>query len=135
MYFLSQSSLFAIKELTDRYHSPMLFLFSEDDILDAAAPSPDIIIDMLDFMLLLKCDRYIRLFTGAEGASSHCQMGGLSYAQATIFDWLNHILDGGPSPAPADPVDVDRFTRQFAKYGKTQGETKAKALLDVAQFI
>lgn len=126
---------YTIKDLTDRYHNPMLFLFSEDDIHDAAAPSADIIIDMLDFMLSLTCDRYIRLFTRTEGASSHCQMGGVSYAQAAIFNWLNHILDTGPAPAPADPAAADLFIRQFAKYGKTQGETKAKALLDVAQLI
>ena len=126
---------YSIKDLTDRYHNPMLFLFSEDDIHDAAAPSADIIIDMLDFMLSLNCDRYLRLFTRTEGASSHCQMGGLSYAQATIFNWLNHVLDGGPAPAHADPAAADLFIRQFAKYAKTQGETKAKALLDVAQLI
>jgi pimeloyl-ACP methyl ester carboxylesterase len=126
---------YSIKDLTDRYHNPMLFLFSEDDIHDAAAPSADVIVDMLDFMLALNCDRYIRLFTRTEGASSHCQMGGLSYAQAAIFNWLNNILDGGPAPAPAGPDAADLFIRQFAKYAKTQGETKAKALLDVAQLI
>lgn len=126
---------YTIKDLTDRYHNPMLFLFSEDDIHDAAAPSADIIIDMLDFMLTLTCDRYVRLFTRTEGASSHCQMGGLSYAQAAIFNWLNHIFGDGPAPAPAGSVTTDLFIRQFAKYGKTQGETKAKALLDVARLI
>ena len=113
----------------------MLFLFSEDDIRDAAAPSSDIIIDMLDFVLSLQCDRYIRLFTRTEGASSHCQMGGLSYAQAAIFDWLNHVFLAGPAPKPADPAATDLFIRQFAKYGKAQGETKAKELLGVAELI
>ena len=126
---------YTIKGLADRYHNPMLFLFSEDDIHDAAAPSADIVIDMLDFMLALKCDRYIRLFTRAEGASSHCQMGGLSYSQAAIFDWLNHILDGGSAPASAEPAAADLFVHQFAKYAKTRGATKAKQLLDVARFI
>jgi pimeloyl-ACP methyl ester carboxylesterase len=126
---------YSVKDLTDRYNNPMLFLFSEDDIHDAAAPSAEIIIDMLDFMLSLNCDRYIRLFTRTEGAPSHCQMGGLSYARAAIFNWLNHIFDGGPAPAPANPTAADLFIRQFAKYAKTQGETKAKGLLDVAQLI
>lgn len=126
---------FSIKDLTDRYRQPMLFLFGADDIHDAAAPSPDIIIDTLDFMLALKCDRYIRLFTQAEGASSHCQMGGLSYAQAAIFDWLNHVFLDGPAPKPAGPAAADLFIKQFAKYGKTQGESKAKELLAVAQLI
>ncbi len=126
---------YSIKGFTDRYHHPMLFIFSEDDIHDAAAPSADIIIDMLDFMLALDCDRYIRLFTRTEGASSHCQMGGLSYAQAAIFDWLNHIFLAGPAPKPAGPAAADLFLRQFAKYGQAQGETKAKELLGVAELI
>ncbi|HUH71778.1 MAG TPA: alpha/beta fold hydrolase [Mycobacterium sp.] len=126
---------YSIKGFADRYHNPMLFLFSEDDIHDAAAPSAEIIIDMLDFVLALDCDRYLRLFTRTEGASSHCQMGGLSYAQTVIFDWLNHILDGGPAPAPAAPAAADLFVSQFAKYGKAEGEIKAKQLLSVAQLI
>lgn len=126
---------YSIKGFPDRYHHPMLFLFSEDDIHDAAAPSADIVIDMLDFMLALNCDRYIRLFTHTEGASSHCQMGGLSYAQAAIFNWLNHILVGGRALAPPDPSAADLFIRQFAKYGNTAGETKAKQLLRVAQLV
>jgi pimeloyl-ACP methyl ester carboxylesterase len=126
---------YSIKDFTDRYQHPMLFLFSEDDIRDAAAPSADIIIDMLDFMLTLKCDRYIRLFTRTEGASSHCQMGGLSYAQAAIFDWLNHVFLAGPAPKPAGPAAAELFIRQFAKYGNAQGGAKAKQLLNVAQLI
>jgi pimeloyl-ACP methyl ester carboxylesterase len=126
---------YSIKDLAGRYQHPMLFLFSEDDIHDAAAPRADIVIDMLDFMLALKCDRYIRLFTRAEGASSHCQMGGLSYAQAAIFDWLNHVFLAGPPPEPADSNAADLFIGQFAKYGKKEGETKAKKLLGVAKLI
>ena len=126
---------FSVKDLTDRYQHPMFFLFSEDDIRDAAAPSAEIIIDTLDFMLALKCDRYVRLFTRAEGASSHCQMGGLSYAQAAIFDWLNHVFCDGPAPRPAGPAAADLFVGQFAKYGKARGETKAKELLGVAQLL
>jgi pimeloyl-ACP methyl ester carboxylesterase len=126
---------YSIKGFADRYHNPMLFLFSEDDIHDAAAPSADSVVDMLDFMLALECDRYIRLFTRAEGASSHCQMGGLSYAQDAIVDWLNHILDGGPALPPADPAAAELFIHQFAKYGKAQGETKAQQLLSAAHLI
>ena len=116
---------YSVKDLTDRYRQPILFLFSEDDIHDAAAPSADIIVDMLDFMLAVKCDRYIHLFTRAEGASSHCQMGGLSYAQATIFDWLNHVFLAGPAPKPAGSSAADLFIGQFGKYGKSQGESQS----------
>ena len=127
---------FSIKDLTDRYRHPMLFLFSEDDIHDAAAPSADIIIDMLDFMLAVKCDRFIRLFTRAEGASSHCQMGGLSYAQAVIFDWLNYVLVARPAAGASELQPLPTFSSaEFAKYGNSQGETKAKELLRVARLI
>ena len=125
---------YSVKDLTDHYHNPMLFLFSEDGIHDAAAPSADIVIDMLDFMFALNCEGYLRLFTRTE-SSSHCQMGGLSYAQTVIFDWLNHILDGGPAPALAAPAAAELFISRSAKYGKAQGEIKAKQLLGVAQLI
>jgi len=126
---------YSIKDLTDRYRQPMLFLFSEDDIHDAAAPSADIIVDMLDFMLAVKCDRFIHLFTRAEGASSHCQMGGLSYSQAVIFDWLNHVFLAGPAPEPAGSAAADLVIGHFGKYGKSQGKAKARELLGVAQLI
>lgn len=126
---------YSVKDLADRYRKPMLFLFSEDDIHDAAAPSADIIVDMLDFMLALKCDRCIHLFTRAEGASSHCQMGGLSYAQAVIFDWLNHVFCAGPAPELARSATRDLFVDLFGKYGKSLGESKAKELLNVARLL
>jgi hypothetical protein len=62
-------------------------------------------------------------------------MGGLSYVQAAIFDWLNHVFLAGPAPKLAGPAATDLFIRQFAKYGKAQGETKAKELLGVAELI
>lgn len=77
---------------------PILFMFSEDDIMDAAAPSQSIVVNLLDYIHSLECPRYVRLFTKQEGASSHCQMGGLSYAQSSIFEWLEHALCNKPIP-------------------------------------
>ena len=126
---------FSLKGFVDRYRNPMLFMFSEDDIHDMAAPSAEIIVDMLEFMLSLNCDRYIRLFTRREGASSHCQMGGLSYAQSAIFGWLNTVMCDQPTEQPVDPHTADMFIHLFGKYGKKDGETKARALLNVAQLF
>ena len=121
---------------------PMLFMFSEDDILDAAAPSKEIVSGLLDYIKSLDCPRYVRLFTKREGASSHCQMGGLSYAQAAVFGWLNHALCGGELRAPDDgtPNDVaaapqSLFVELFGKYGGPEGEAKAKALLGSITFV
>jgi len=77
---------------------PILFMFSEDDIMDAAAPSKAIVTGLLDYINSLDCPRYVRLFTKQEGASSHCQMGGLSYAQAAIFGWLEGICQQNRTP-------------------------------------
>jgi len=103
--------------LEGRYRNPMLFLFGEDDIRDAAAPSAEIVRGLLDFILSLDCPRSVRLFTAEEGASSHCQIGGLSYARATVFSWLDHVLLGGPEPTSADPRAGERFVEAFGRYG------------------
>jgi pimeloyl-ACP methyl ester carboxylesterase len=126
---------FSLKGFVDRYRNPMLFMFSEDDIHDMAAPSAEIIVEMLDFILSLNCDRYLRLFTRREGATSHCQMGGLSYAQSAVFSWLNHVLCDGPAPPLADHQTADMFVHLFGKYGKKAGEARAKALLESAHLI
>lgn len=39
-----------------------------------------------------KADVQVRFFPREEGASSHCQMGGLQDSQAAIFTWLNETL-------------------------------------------
>lgn len=68
-------------------------------------------------------------------AEPHGGDAGLSYAQATIFDWLNHIFERGHPPAQAEPAAADLFVRQFAKYAGRAGQTKARRLLDVARLI
>ena len=114
---------------------PILFMFSEDDIMDAAAPSKDIVTGLLDYIRSLDCPRYVRLFSIQEGASSHCQMGGLSYAQAAIFGWLEHALCGKPLAAPSDAKISGLFVELFGKYGGSDGATKAKALLSELTFV
>jgi len=114
---------------------PILFMFSEDDIMDAAAPSKSIVAELLDYIQSLECPRYVRLFTKQEGASSHCQMGGLSYAQAAIFGWLEHVLCKNPIENQNNNQAQDLFVSLFKKYGGDEGESKAKTLLNDVTFI
>lgn len=116
-------------------NKPMLFLFGEDDIKDAAAPSKEIVAGILDYIASLDCPRYIRLFTQQEGGSSHCQMGGLVYAQAVIFSWLEHVLCGKSINTNSDPQALDQFVALFEKYGGNVGGRKAKELLSKVKFI
>ena len=126
---------YSVKGLENRYTSPMLFLFSEDDVRDAAASSPTIVEGLLDFMLGLKCKRFIRLFTRREGASRHCQMGGLSYARSTVFGWLDHVLCSKGALTPAEPTAGRTFVELFTRYGGKASESKAKELAAKAQLI
>ncbi|WIV13671.1 alpha/beta hydrolase [Proteiniborus sp. MB09-C3] len=126
---------FTVKGHEDQYKNPMLFLFSEDDIIDAAAPNPEIVTGLLDFMLSIKCDRYIRLFTKEEGASSHCQMGGLTYANASIFNWLNHVFRDEPLFNACNAKRAKMFVELFGKYGGKGSAEKAAQLLKVAHLI
>ena len=101
--------------------------------MDAAAPSKEIVVTLLDYIRSLDAPRYVRLFTQAEGASSHCQMGGLSYAQNAVFTWLEHALCG--APVPPRESSVSYFVSLFQKYAGEAGGAKAKALAEDILFI
>jgi pimeloyl-ACP methyl ester carboxylesterase len=133
--YLEAWTPYTLKGLEDRFHSPMLFLFSEDDIKDLAAPSPKIVQGILQFILSLKCDRTVHLFTRTEGASLHCQMGGLSYANAVIFQWLNQTLCGKESSVQPEAATRKAFVEIFKKHGGEIGAEKAQKVLDCAQLI
>ncbi len=127
---------FTLKGLEREFQNPMLFLFSEDDIIDAAASTRAIVVGLLDFILSLPCERSVHLFTRHEGASSHCQMGGMSYARSIIFQWLNQTLCGKEvMPKEPDVAERQAFVRIFGKYGGEIAAQKARALLDVAHLI
>ena len=109
-------------------------MFSEDDIKNASASTKSIVTGLLDYIDSLDCPRYVRLFTKQEGASSHCQMGGMPYAQASIFSWLEHALcDAKLENRNAESSGL--FIELFGKYGGDVGATKAKALLDKLIFV
>ncbi len=126
---------FTLKGLEQHFRNPMLFLFSEDDIVDAAASTSAIVVDLLDFILSLPCERSVHLFPISEGASSHCQMGGLSYAHAVIFHWLNQTLCGKAYNVPSNPATRQAFVEVFKKYGGEKGGKKAQEVLQSARLI
>ncbi len=64
-----------------------------------------------------------------------CSMGGLTYAHAVIFSWLDHVLCGKPMPPEHDPAAAERFVGVFRRHAEQQGETKARALLEVASLV
>ncbi len=126
---------FTLKGLESHFRNPMLFLFSEDDIMDAAASTSAIVVGLLDFILSLPCERSVHLFPRREGASSHCQMGGLNYAQAVIFHWLDQTLCGKACNVPSDPTAPQAFIDIFKKYGGEKGGKKAQEVLQQARLI
>src|SRR5215472_14770477 len=123
---------FTLKGLEQQFRNPMLFLFSEDDIVDAAASTSAIVVGLLDFILSLSCERSVHLFPRREGASSHCQMGGLSYAHAVIFHWLDQTLGGKACTIPSDPTAHQAFVDIFKKYCGEKGAKKAQEVLKLA---
>jgi hypothetical protein len=131
----SAYSGFTLKGREERFTNPMLFLFGEDDIRDAAASTKAIITGLLDFIQALPCDRSIHLFSQRDGASSHCQMGGLSYAHATIFTWLNHVLCDAPARELKDQTAKQQLIDAFGKFGGQQAAHKASSLLDTIHLV
>jgi hypothetical protein len=126
---------FTLKRLEDRFTSPMLFLFSEDDIQSSAAATPRIVVGLLEFILSLHCERSLHLFTRDQGASRHCQMGGLSYAHTVIFGWLNAVFCGKPFAPNSDSTAGRRVVDIFRRYGGEDGARQAQAVLDVARLV
>jgi Alpha/beta hydrolase family len=126
---------FTLKGREDRFRNPMLFLFSEDDIISFAASTRTIVIGLLDFILSLPCESSVHVFNASHGASSHCQMGGLSYAHSVIFQWLNETLCSEQRIDQTSQSERDAFVAIFAKHGGRCAATKARKLLDVAHLI
>lgn len=126
---------FTLRGLEQNFQNPMLFLFGEDDIKDAAASSSAIVAGIPEFISSLPCDRYLHLFPRSQGASSHCQMGGLSYAHVVIFQWLDHIFGAGPLPAGDLGASAQTVVELFGKYGGRLAATRTKDLLRTATLI
>ncbi len=87
--FFRATELYTLKGLEGRIKCPMLMLFGEEEI---AFFSHKFMSDTMNFVSMLDCDRAFHVFTKLEGAGTHCQVGGVSLAQAVIFEWLNDTL-------------------------------------------
>jgi pimeloyl-ACP methyl ester carboxylesterase len=82
----------------DRMQTPLLCMVGEDEI---AQTSTKMALDTARYLGKLKSDVQFHFFPRKDGASSHCQMGGLQNAQAAIFTWLNETLcPDAPSSQP-----------------------------------
>jgi hypothetical protein len=106
---------YSLLGLEDRLQCPILCLFGEDEI---AQTSKKIIEETVKFLKNLTCPTELHLFTRHEGAASHCQFGGLSRAQAVVFEWLDRVLvakhvTGGQGPTLDIPPD---FLQSVEKY-------------------
>jgi hypothetical protein len=117
--FFSVFQPYSLHGLEDRFHLPLLLLFTEDEIALMKRP---LVAQTLQYLERLSCPRTLHVFTREVGASAHCQMGGLSRAQAIIFDWLEEICQpqsrrsleeqaGSPAPAPAQ--DAARLIQKY----------------------
>jgi len=62
-------------------------------------------------------------------------MGGLVYAQAVIFGWLEHAICGKSMNTHIDPQISNQFVTLFERYGGSSGAEKAKKLLSKVTFI
>jgi hypothetical protein len=62
-------------------------------------------------------------------------MGGLSYAQAVIFHWLDQTLCGKACNLPSDPTAPQAFVDIFKKYGGEAGGRKAQEVLQQVRLI
>jgi hypothetical protein len=81
---------FSIKGLATRIKSPLLLLYGEGEFEQS---SEYVALSVLRYLSELTCPTSIHTFEYSDGwAASHCQIGGLSAAQAVIFDWLDRTL-------------------------------------------
>lgn len=126
---------FTLRGLEQNLRNPMLFLFGEDDIKDAAASSPAIVAGIPEFIASLSCGRYLHVFPRTQDASSHCQIGGLTYTHAVIFQWLDHVFSGGPLLAKDLGASVQAVVGLFGKYVGKPATARTQELLRTATLI
>ncbi|HLN28157.1 MAG TPA: alpha/beta fold hydrolase [Gemmataceae bacterium] len=87
---------YTLHGLETKLRQPLLCLFTEDEI---AQTSKAMVLETMQFLTAIEAPVAIRFFSRRSGAASHCQMGGLQAAQASIFDWLDDVTRREPAPA------------------------------------
>ncbi len=98
----------------DKLVTPLLCMIGEDEI---AQTSPSMIADTIRYLRAVPAITDVVHFPKESGASSHCQMGGLAYANPAIFIWLNHTLNGDTSaPSTKDFQIPDNVASVIRRY-------------------
>jgi hypothetical protein len=124
--FFAAFAPYTLKGLEERLRTPMLLLFGEDEIAQAERV---MLIDTMHYIGALTCPRRVHLFLHDEGAASHCQIGGLSRAQAVIFDWLEETLPSEGKQQPEQALTSNRSFEQLTAVVKQyHGEEAAKSV-------
>jgi len=118
--------------LEARLHCPLLALFGEDEI---AQTNEKLIEETARYLDALTCSKTVHLFTREEGAASHCQMGGLSQAQAVIFAWLEGLFKRSTAAQPGGEAPVVNMPADFlALLAKHHSKELTKRLQGLALF-
>ncbi len=127
--FFAAFEPYTLKGLEESLHAPMLLLFGEDEI---AQTERVMVVDTLHYIGALTCPRRVHLFLLEEGGASHCQMGGLSRAQAVIFDWLEETFASGARQQPEQTPTSNLSSEQLAAIVKQyHGEEAASSVPQV----
>ncbi|MGV9801011.1 alpha/beta hydrolase family protein [Mycobacterium sp. NPDC003449] len=99
----SMTSGYTMAGIADRITCPTLVCDGEEDEFATTGQAQQ----LYD---ALTCDKELIVFTAAEGAQSHCQMGALTLFHQRAFDWLDDVVrpqkqrdevSGRPARAPA----------------------------------
>jgi hypothetical protein len=108
--FFSAWKPYTLWGLEQRLQCPLLCLFGEDEL---AAVNQKLLEETVRYIDKLVCPKAVHLFTREEGAASHCQMGGISRAQAVIFDWLEETFSREVSLQGEDNLPATRIPTEL----------------------
>jgi dipeptidyl aminopeptidase/acylaminoacyl peptidase len=82
--WLKMTRPYTMKDVSDKITCPVLVVDSEED--------KDMPGQARKLFEALKSPKEFMLFTRAEGAEEHCQMGAILISNASILDWLDYIM-------------------------------------------
>jgi dipeptidyl aminopeptidase/acylaminoacyl peptidase len=85
--WLKMTRPYTMKDVADKITCPVLVVDSEED--------KDMPRQARKLFEALKSPKEFMLFTRAEGAGEHCQMGAVLISNARILDWLDDVMDMG----------------------------------------
>jgi len=109
---------YSLHGLEKKLHQPLLCLFTEDEI---AQTSRAMVLETIQFLTAVDAPVAMRFFARRSGAASHCQIGGLQAAHASIFDWLDDVMRREPAPGSLSvPPELIEALKRY--HGKSVGE-------------